>query len=196
MGVFVDEFTGVVETIGLATDLEIPDSEVPQPRYARMSAAPVVGVTLATGRSLLGLLGTVTGMIEVFDKYSAVTGVDDKVAVFSSGISKALVTTFAGLSPLMLEKSMQAQFLIPMAVSLGFGVIFATPITLVLVPSGYVVLQDLKGLAGRLRRRGDGAAFEVLATNTLNDRFSASPALVGKQLFLRGHKTLYCIAKD
>jgi multidrug efflux pump subunit AcrB len=69
------------------------------------------------------------------------------------------LTTFAGLSPLMLEKSMQAQFLIPMAVSLGFGVIFATPITLVLVPSGYVVLQDLKGLAGRLRRRGDGAAF-------------------------------------
>jgi multidrug efflux pump subunit AcrB len=69
------------------------------------------------------------------------------------------LTTFAGLSPLMLEKSMQAQFLIPMAVSLGFGVIFATPITLILVPAGYVVLQDIKGLSGRLRRRGGGAAF-------------------------------------
>ncbi len=69
------------------------------------------------------------------------------------------LTTFAGLSPLMLEKSMQAQFLIPMAVSLGFGVIFATPITLVLVPAGYIVLQDLKGLASRLRRRRKVAAF-------------------------------------
>ena len=44
------------------------------------------------------------------------------------------LTTFAGLAPLIFEKSTQAQFLIPMAVSLGFGVLFATFITLVLVP--------------------------------------------------------------
>jgi multidrug efflux pump subunit AcrB len=66
------------------------------------------------------------------------------------------LTTFAGLSPLMLEKSMQAKFLIPMAVSLAFGVIFATPITLILVPSGYMVLEDIKGLLTRRQRKEDG----------------------------------------
>ncbi len=60
------------------------------------------------------------------------------------------LTTFGGLSPLMLEKSMQARFLIPMAVSLAFGVIFSTFITLVLVPSGYVILEDIKRGFGKL----------------------------------------------
>ncbi|MDA0934949.1 MAG: efflux RND transporter permease subunit, partial [Planctomycetota bacterium] len=53
------------------------------------------------------------------------------------------LTTFAGLTPLLLEKSVQALFLIPMAISLGFGVLFATFISLVLVPSGYLILDDL-----------------------------------------------------
>jgi len=52
------------------------------------------------------------------------------------------VTTFAGLLPLMLETSLQAQFLIPMAVSLGFGVLFATVITLYLIPCSLLVSQD------------------------------------------------------
>jgi len=56
------------------------------------------------------------------------------------------VTTFAGLTPLLLERSIQARFLIPMAVSLAFGVVFATFITLVLVPVSYQILEDIKGL--------------------------------------------------
>lgn len=54
------------------------------------------------------------------------------------------VTTFLGLTPILLERSLQAQFLIPMATSLGFGVIFATFITLVLVPVLYHILEDLR----------------------------------------------------
>ncbi len=61
------------------------------------------------------------------------------------------VTTFAGLSPLIFEKSVQAKFLIPMAISLGFGVLFATFITLVLVPAGYLVLEDVRSGLLRLR---------------------------------------------
>jgi multidrug efflux pump subunit AcrB len=57
------------------------------------------------------------------------------------------LTTFAGLTPLILERSVQAQFLIPMAVSLGFGVLFATVITLVVVPAGYLVLEDIQRVA-------------------------------------------------
>ncbi len=54
------------------------------------------------------------------------------------------LTTFVGLTPLLLEKSLQAQFLIPMATSLAFGVLFATAITLVLVPVLYRILEDLR----------------------------------------------------
>jgi len=54
------------------------------------------------------------------------------------------ITTFAGLTPIIFEKSVQAQFLVPIAVSLGFGVLFATVITLVLVPIMYLVLNDIK----------------------------------------------------
>jgi multidrug efflux pump subunit AcrB len=56
------------------------------------------------------------------------------------------LTTFAGLTPLLLERSMQARFLIPMAISLAFGVLFATFITLILVPSLYAILEDVRGI--------------------------------------------------
>ncbi|MEO0446509.1 MAG: hypothetical protein AAF191_10590 [Verrucomicrobiota bacterium] len=51
--------------------------------------------------------------------------------------------------PLIFEKSTQAQFLIPMAISLGFGILFATAITLILIPSLYLILEDVKGLLKR-----------------------------------------------
>ena len=54
------------------------------------------------------------------------------------------LTTFAGITPLLLERSVQARFLVPMAVSLAFGVLFATAISLLLVPCGYLILEDLK----------------------------------------------------
>jgi len=52
------------------------------------------------------------------------------------------LTTFAGLTPLLLEQSLQAKFMIPMAVSLAFGVVFATVITLVLLPALYMIAED------------------------------------------------------
>jgi predicted RND superfamily exporter protein len=54
-----------------------------------------------------------------------------------------------------MEQSVQAKFLIPMGISLAFGVIFATLITLVMVPVSCLILEDLVQVAGRLRRRGD-----------------------------------------
>jgi len=57
------------------------------------------------------------------------------------------LTTFGGLSPILLETSLQAQYLIPMAISLGFGIIFATAIILVLVPCLYLMLEDVNALA-------------------------------------------------
>ena len=60
------------------------------------------------------------------------------------------LTTTAGVSPLMLETDLQAQFLIPIAVSLAFGVMFATFVTLILVPAIYLILDDFRTAAGWL----------------------------------------------
>ncbi len=54
------------------------------------------------------------------------------------------ITTFAGLTPLMLERSLQAQFLIPMAISLAFGVLFSTLVTLALVPAAYLTVLNAR----------------------------------------------------
>ena len=54
------------------------------------------------------------------------------------------LTTFFGLLPLMLDPSSQSAFLIPMAVSLGWGIVFATTITLLLVPTITVIFEDIR----------------------------------------------------
>lgn len=64
------------------------------------------------------------------------------------------LTTFAGLTPILLETSLQAQFLIPMAISLSFGVLFATLITLLLVPCTYLVLEDLRRIPRAISKFG------------------------------------------
>jgi len=63
------------------------------------------------------------------------------------------LTTFAGLMPMLLETDMQARFLIPMAVSLGFGILFATTITLILVPSVYLMLEDIRRVFSRIQQK-------------------------------------------
>ena len=60
------------------------------------------------------------------------------------------LTTFGGLSPMIFETSRQARFMIPMAISLGFGILFATSITLVIVPCLYLIADDVGRIARRL----------------------------------------------
>ncbi len=57
-------------------------------------------------------------------------------------------TTYAGLAPLLAETSPQAQFLIPAAISMGYGILFATIITLVLIPAIVMLSEDLVSLTG------------------------------------------------
>jgi multidrug efflux pump subunit AcrB len=57
------------------------------------------------------------------------------------------LTTFGGLTPMIFETSRQARFMIPMALSLGYGILFATVITLILVPCLYLMIEDVGNLA-------------------------------------------------
>lgn len=109
--------------------------------------------------SILSILGFValTGvvvndslvMIDYINK-ERLKGTSLKAAIEYSGAARfrpillTSLTTFAGLLPILFETSLQAQFLIPMATSLSFGVLFATFITLVLVPSLYFIIEDFK----------------------------------------------------
>ena len=74
---------------------------------------------------------------------------DGRLGAGGAPILLTSLTTFFGLAPLMWNRSLDASFMVPMAVSLGFGVLFATAITLVLVPTAYMILDDV----GRTMRR-------------------------------------------
>ena len=146
--------------------LAIPFGSYIQP-FIVMAAIPFGLIGAVLGHLIMGMELTVLSMFGVV----ALTGVvvndslvmvdfvnrnrpkHDKLidAVRVSGVARfraillTSLTTFAGLTPLVFfEKSVQAQFLIPMAVSIGFGVMFATLVTLVLVPSLYMILEDLR----------------------------------------------------
>jgi len=88
------------------------------------------------------------------------TGMNRRDAIHQAGIHRfrpiilTTLTTFGGLSPMIFETSRQARFLIPMALSLGYGILFATMITLVLVPSLYLIVEDIRQLI-RMRSSSD-----------------------------------------
>lgn len=97
-------------------------------------------------------------MVDFVNK-SVANGVEKREAVIDSGSKRfraillTSLTTFFGLLPMLLEPSLQAQMVIPMAVSLGFGILFATVITLLLVPCLYIMLDDVERV---FSRKGSG----------------------------------------
>lgn len=115
----------------------------------------IMGYTLSM-MSVLGILA-LTGVVvndslvltDAVNKQRA-AGADFQTAVLNAGVIRfrpiilTSLTTFFGLMPLMLEQSTTSQFLIPMGISLGFGIIFATAITLVLVPVNLMIAREAK----------------------------------------------------
>ncbi|MEE2637151.1 MAG: efflux RND transporter permease subunit [Acidobacteriota bacterium] len=123
-------------------------------------------VTLFSMFGLVALTGVVVNdslvMVDFINRKRA-QHTDLQSAVREAGIARfrpillTSLTTFAGLAPLMANKSFEAAFLVPMAVSLAFGVLFATFITLALVPIAYLILDDFT----RAGRRFIGRAAPV-----------------------------------
>lgn len=122
----------------------------------------VLGMTMS-GLSMFGIIavaGIVVNdslvMVDFINKARA-EGVPIKEAVMQAGARRfraillTSVTTFIGVLPIIMETSLQAQIVIPMAVSLAFGVLFATVITLILIPCQYVALEDTKRMIRKWR---------------------------------------------
>jgi len=117
-------------------------------------------LTLMSVLGMLALTGVVVNdslvLVDYINKQRA-DGVPLTEAVNNAGVARfravmlTSITTFVGLMPLLFETSIQAQFLIPMAISLGFGIIFATVITLLIVPINYLLLEDFGRLIAWLK---------------------------------------------
>jgi multidrug efflux pump subunit AcrB len=110
-------------------------------------------LTMLSMFGLVALAGVVVNdSILIIDRINSniSKGLDVLQAVIDAGqrrlrpILLTSLTTFFGLTPMIFETSLQAKFLIPMAISLGFGIMFATLIILVLIPAFYMVFKDFK----------------------------------------------------
>ncbi|MGB1239767.1 MAG: efflux RND transporter permease subunit, partial [Pseudomonadales bacterium] len=135
-------------------------SVIPYGAIGAIGGHALMGMDL-TMMSLLGLLALIGVVVNdslvlvSFVNQQRARGESLREAVLKAGgvrfrpVMLTSITTFAGLMPLLFEQSTQAQFLIPMAVSLGFGIIFATLITLLLIPINYLILEDLRKLLQR-----------------------------------------------
>ncbi len=120
-----------------------------------------LNLSLLSLMGMVGLSGVVVNdslvLIDAANKIRKKGATAKESVILAGGLRfRAIIltslTTFAGLTPMIMEKSIQAQFLIPMAVSLGFGVMFATGITLLLIPCGYAILEDFHNLMGLTRK--------------------------------------------
>lgn len=173
----LESFTGFSIPITLAliyTLLAIPFRSYVQPVIV-MAAIPfgVVGAVLGhmlmgMGLSMISLFGVIAlsgvvinAAIVMIDyaNHARAGGLPAQEAIWRAGVRRfrpillTTLTTFGGLAPMIFETEAQAKFLVPMAVSLGYGILFATLIVLLLIPALYLIVEDLKWLADPKRPR-------------------------------------------
>lgn len=160
---------GIVSLFGIFVLLAVPLKSYLQP-FIVMAVIPFGMVGAVIGHLVLGFelsimsfcgILALSGMVvneslvltDCVNRFRR-RGMGVKEAAWRGGISRfrsimaTSVTTFVGLLPIMSETDIQALFLVPMSVALGFGGLFATFITLLLVPGIYVMLEDFRKLVG------------------------------------------------
>lgn len=159
--------------LGIYALLAIPFGSYAQPVIVMLSIpfgiiGAVIGhLLLGFNLSIISMFGIVAlagvvindslVMVVTANRLRAAQGLSAADAVTQAGrrrfrpILLTSLTTFFGLTPMIFETSTQARFLIPMAVSIGFGILFATAIILVLLPASYLILEDLERLPAKVR---------------------------------------------
>ncbi len=202
-------FAYLLSLIGMFFLLTVLFGTYSQPLLV-MSVIPFGLVGALLGHLLLGLdmtLWSVIGVIAVsgvvindnlvlIDEINRLTreGSPMAEAVVEAGANRfrpimlTTATTFFGVAPLIIQDSPQAAFLVPMAVSLGFGVVFATLVTLLLVPTLLMVLDDLRRRSAKPEddleqayRAGRAAAFDRQVTNPYQDEVLQAAWQAGRE---------------
>ena len=163
-------YGGLALFFALYALLAIPFRSLYQPLFV-MLAVPFGAIGALFGHMIMGIVPSYLSIfgilalagVVVNDSLVMVDFINQKTregcdvfeAVIQSGTRRfrpiflTSATTFAGLMPLIFDRSLQAQFLIPMAVSLAFGILFATAITLFLIPCAYLVAEEIRALLGK-----------------------------------------------
>ena len=130
---------------------------------------PVNAISLLGFFALAGVVVNDSLILVHFVNRRVAEGVSPMLAAVESGAARfrpillTSLTTFFGLVPIVLERSMQAQIVIPMAVSLAFGIVFATAITLILIPCLYSIQANIHEFFMGKRERGVQAATPTTA---------------------------------
>jgi len=166
----------LIALFGIYALLAVPLRSYTQP-FLIMSAIPFGFIGAVWGHVLLGWsmsMFSVIGMVALagvvvndslvlVDYINQRRAAGDPVGLAVAGAGSARLrailltslTTFAGLTPLMLENSIDARFLIPMAISLAFGVVFSSAVSLLIVPATYTILDDAQRALAPLLQRGE-----------------------------------------
>jgi multidrug efflux pump subunit AcrB len=112
--------------------------DLPLSRLSLFGLIALTGVVINDSLVLVHYINRERGQLNVMDAARIAGAARFRPIILTS------LTTFVGLLPILFERSLQAQFLKPMAISIGFGVLFATLITLLLIPVLYLVLEDCR----------------------------------------------------
>ena len=141
---------------------------------------PVNAISLLGFFALAGVVVNDSLILVHFVNRRVAEGIPPVQAAVESGAARfrpillTSLTTFFGLVPIVLERSMQAQIVIPMAVSLAFGIVFATAITLVLIPCLYSIQANIhEFFMGSRERRVEAAAPTSAVPSSATARGSA-----------------------
>jgi len=149
-----------------------------------MMGLPISMLSILGVLALIGVL--VNDTLVFINTYNELLGkgVAQMDAVYQAGTSRfrpiilTTLTTFAGLAPLLLEKSMQAQFLIPMAISVAFGLLIVTVVILLLLPVLLIVVNRIK-VYSLYAWEGEKPSFEMVESAVSGRRFNLLVYLVG-----------------
>jgi len=173
--------TVTIALIGIYVLLAIPLGSYLQPAIVMISIPfGVVGaimghMIMGYNMSMVSMMGVIAlggvvvngslVMVHYANQLREEEGMTAFEAILAAGVRRfrpivlTTLTTFGGLAPMIFETSRQARFMIPMALSLGYGIIFSTAILLLLIPCLYMVVEDLKDLLGK---RQEGRAKTAL----------------------------------
>ena len=121
------------------------------------STLSLLGCVALSGIVVNDSLVLIDGINRARDRHSLEAAIIEAGGTRFRPILITSLTTFVGLTPMIFDQSMTGAFFVPMAVSLGFGVLFATFITLILVPVGCMILDDVQSGWRRVRMLPSGA---------------------------------------
>jgi multidrug efflux pump subunit AcrB len=158
----------IVALVAMFGLLAVPLASYSQPIFVVMSSIPFGFIGALAGLIIMGFEGSLIGMMGVVALSGVIVngslvlvhaanrfrdeGFSANESIYKAGLRRfrpivlTSVTTFCGLAPMIFESSVQARFLMPMAITLGFGILFGAFVTLIVTPSLYMFLEDLKKL--------------------------------------------------